>query len=177
VLLSSSLWVHGLRTSALMSVELPCNCGEHISLLSTRVLALALVGGTTLRPCAPQAALHCALCLVEGLERLTPTTVSDCAARCCEQANVLDALVEACRKLVSARLTTYNVMSKLEYVLLALDELVDGGTILEIEGSAIAARVSMKSTTSDVPLHEQTPGQAFSSIKEQMQRHFKLPTT
>merc|ERR1712216_137144 len=64
-------------------------------------------------------------------------------------ANVLDALVEACRKLVSARLTTYNVMSKLEYVLLALDELGDGGTILEIEGSAIAARVSMKSTTSD----------------------------
>jgi hypothetical protein len=78
---------------------------------------------------------------------------------------------------INARLTTLNVMKSLEYVLLALDELVDGGTILEIEGSAIAARVSMRSTTADVPLHEQTPGQAFSSIKEQMQRHFKLPTT
>ena len=78
---------------------------------------------------------------------------------------------------INARLTTLNVMKSLEYVLLALDELVDGGTILEIEGSAIAARVSMKSTTADVPLHEQTPGQAFSSIREQMQRHFKLPTT
>ena len=78
---------------------------------------------------------------------------------------------------INARLTTLNVMKSLEYVLLALDELVDGGTILEIEGSAIAARVSMRSTTADVPLHEQTPGQAFSSIREQMQRHFKLPTT
>ena len=78
---------------------------------------------------------------------------------------------------INARLTTLNLMKSLEYVLLALDELVDGGTILEIEGSAIAARVSMRSTTADVPLHEQTPGQAFSSIKEQMQRHFKLPTT
>ena len=93
------------------------------------------------------------------------------------QANVLDALVEASRKLVSGRLTTYNMMNSLEYVLLALDELVDGGAILEIEGGAIAARVSMKSTTSDVPLHEQTPGQAFSSIKEQLQRQFKLPST
>ena len=78
---------------------------------------------------------------------------------------------------VNGRLTTLNIMKSLEYVLLAVDELVDGGTILEIEGSAIAARVSMRSTTADVPLHEQTPGQAFSSIKEQMQRHFKLPTT
>merc|ERR1711865_316675 len=82
-------------------------------------------------------------------------------------ATVLDALVDACRKLVSGRLSTLNMLNALEYVMLALDELVDGGTILEIEGGAIAARVSMKSTTSDVPLHEQTPGQAFSSIREQ----------
>jgi hypothetical protein len=69
------------------------------------------------------------------------------------------------------------MMNSLEYVMLALDELVDGGTILEIEGSAIAARVSMKSTSSDVPIHEQTPSQAFSSIKEQMSKAFKLPST
>ena len=55
-----------------------------------------------------------------------------------QQANVLDALVEACRKLVAGRLSTFNMMNSLEYVMLALDELVDGGTILEIEGGAIA---------------------------------------
>ena len=93
------------------------------------------------------------------------------------QANVLEALVEACTRLLSSHLSTYNMMSKLEYVVLALDELVDGGTILEIDGGAIASRVSMKSTTSEVPLHEQTPQQAFTSIKEQLQRQFKFPTT
>ena len=93
------------------------------------------------------------------------------------QATVLEALVDACRKLVSGRLSTVNMMNALEYVLLALDELVDAGTILEIDGGSIAARVAMKSTVSDVPLHEQTPVQAFSSIKEQLQRQFKLPST
>ena len=28
--LSCSLWVHGSRTSALMSYDDPCNCGQHI---------------------------------------------------------------------------------------------------------------------------------------------------
>lgn len=32
---SSSLWVHGSRTSALMSFDNPCNCGQHIPLIST----------------------------------------------------------------------------------------------------------------------------------------------
>jgi len=99
------------------------------------------------------------------------------ASAVAEQATVLEALVEAAGKLVAGRLSTVNMMNSLEYVVLALDELVDAGTILEIDGGAIAARVSMKSTVSDVPLHEQTPVQAFSSIREQLQRQFKLPST
>merc|ERR1712216_218621 len=92
-------------------------------------------------------------------------------------ATVLDAMVDACCRLVPGRLTTPNMMRALEYLVLAMDELVDGGTILEIDSGAIVSRVSMKSTVGEVPLHEQTPQQAFSSIKEQLQRQFKLPTT
>ena len=35
--LSCSLWVHGSRTSALMSVENPCNCGQHIHFLAIQI--------------------------------------------------------------------------------------------------------------------------------------------
>ena len=152
---SCSLWVHGSRTSALMSIETPCNCGRHILHLFTF--------SQSEDACTNSAPRH--------------SSCESDSAWGAKQATVLDAIVEACRKLVSGRLTTVNMMNSLEYVMLALDELVDGGTILEIEGSAIAARVSMKSTSSDVPIHEQTPSQAFSSIKEQMSKAFKLPST
>ena len=62
---SSSLWVHGSRTSALMSVDHPCNCGEHIPLppcALARTCARSserFVSGVTLCCCAG-AAVHCA---------------------------------------------------------------------------------------------------------------------
>ena len=67
-----------------------------------------------------------------------------------QQATVLDAMVDACCRLVPGRLTTPNMMRALEYLVLAMDELVDGGTILEIDSGAIVSRVSMKSTVGEV---------------------------
>ena len=42
--LSCSLWVHGSRTSALMSYDDPCNCGQHthVSARGARALLICL---------------------------------------------------------------------------------------------------------------------------------------
>ena len=78
-------------------------------------------------------------------------------------------------------LDSRNMMEKLDVVLLVLDELVDGGVILEIEPSAIVNRVGMKgaegsSSASAMPGaagSSTTPQQALLSFKEQMTRAFK----
>uniref|UniRef100_A0A6U4IHM6 Coatomer subunit zeta n=1 Tax=Hemiselmis andersenii TaxID=464988 RepID=A0A6U4IHM6_HEMAN len=77
-----------------------------------------------------------------------------------------------------------SMMDKLDMVLLALDELVDGGVILEIEPSAIVNRVGMRGADADqMPmggvgpnLQAQTPQQALQSMKDTlgtMARAFK----
>mmetsp|Transcript_42326 Transcript_42326/g.82819 ORF Transcript_42326/g.82819 Transcript_42326/m.82819 type:complete len:197 (-) Transcript_42326:158-748(-) len=70
-----------------------------------------------------------------------------------------------------------SMMDKLDMVLLALDELVDGGVILEIEPSAIVNRVGMRGADADQQplggagpgsLQAQTPQQALQSLKDTM---------
>lgn len=77
-----------------------------------------------------------------------------------------------------------SMLDKLDLVLLALDELVDGGVILEIESSAIVNRVSMKGADgagsgggSNVPLQSQTPKEALLSLRDQMKRAFNSSTS
>ncbi len=92
----------------------------------------------------------------------------------CIQVTVLTALVEACTKLIHGNLDSHSMLSSLDSVALVMDELVDGGVILEIDGSAIASRVSMKSSEGEVPLHEQTPRQAFSTLREHLTRSIPI---
>eukprot|EP01118_Nematostelium_gracile_P019235 TRINITY_DN884_c0_g1_i1.p1 TRINITY_DN884_c0_g1~~TRINITY_DN884_c0_g1_i1.p1 ORF type:complete len:190 (+),score=59.75 TRINITY_DN884_c0_g1_i1:112-681(+) len=63
-----------------------------------------------------------------------------------------------------------SLLENLDYVLLALDELIDNGIILEADPIVIAQRVSMKGADSDIPLSEQTISQALQSAKEQIAR-------
>ncbi len=98
---------------------------------------------------------------------------------------VLNALYNALSSLLpGGSLSSRNMMEKLDVVLLVLDELVDGGVILEIESSAIVNRVGMKgaegsAAASAVPGmpgvagSASTPQQALLSFKEQMTRAFK----
>jgi hypothetical protein len=54
-------------------------------------------------------------------------------------------------------------------VILCIDELVDGGMILETDPSSIVARVLMRGASGqgEVPLTELTIGQALASAREQ----------
>ena len=95
---------------------------------------------------------------------------------------VLNALYNALSSLLpGGSLNSRAMMERLDVVLLVLDELVDGGVILEMESSAIVARVGMKGTEGSasasvmpgVPGSSTTPQQALLSFKEQMTRAFK----
>lgn len=54
---------------------------------------------------------------------------------------------------------------------MALDELVDGGIVLETDATTVANRVSMRGSDGEVPLSEQTFAQALQSAKEQARVH------
>eukprot|EP00854_Cymbomonas_tetramitiformis_P021220 gene21220-25496_t len=83
---------------------------------------------------------------------------------------VLQALFDAISLLLRNAVEKKTVLENLDLVLLTLDEIVDGGVILETEASVIASRVTMRGADSDLPLSEQTFTQALASAKEQIAR-------
>uniref|UniRef100_A0A0X3P8C4 Coatomer subunit zeta n=1 Tax=Schistocephalus solidus TaxID=70667 RepID=A0A0X3P8C4_SCHSO len=58
------------------------------------------------------------------------------------------------------------LMDNLDLVFLAVDELCDGGIILECDSTALASRVGFKSE--DMSISEQTMSQALQAAKEQL---------
>ena len=70
-----------------------------------------------------------------------------------------------------------TVLENLDLVLLAMDELVEGGLILETEATMIATRVTMRQGDGDgdMSMDIQNPGlaslsAAFGNVKEQLAR-------
>mmetsp|Transcript_8127 Transcript_8127/g.28567 ORF Transcript_8127/g.28567 Transcript_8127/m.28567 type:complete len:179 (-) Transcript_8127:933-1469(-) len=84
--------------------------------------------------------------------------------------SVLNAFVEAVVMLLRNNVEKKTVLENLDLVLLTVDELCDGGIIMETEPATIAGRVSMRGADQDVPITEQTFSQALASAKEQLAR-------
>jgi len=85
-------------------------------------------------------------------------------------ANVLNAFFEGVNILLRGAVEKRTVLENLDLILLALDEIVDGGIILEVEPSVISSRVSMRGADADLPLSEQTISQALATAKEHLAR-------
>lgn len=85
-------------------------------------------------------------------------------------ATVLQAFFEAVSILLRGAVEKKTVLENLDLVLLCLDEIVDGGIILETEPSVIASRVAMRGADADLPLSEQTISQALATAKEHLAR-------
>uniref|UniRef100_A0A061RHV0 Coatomer subunit zeta n=1 Tax=Tetraselmis sp. GSL018 TaxID=582737 RepID=A0A061RHV0_9CHLO len=83
---------------------------------------------------------------------------------------VLQAFYDSVSLLLRDAVEKKTVLENLDLVLLAMDEIVDSGIILETDPSVVAARVAMRGADSDVPLSEQTFSQALASAKEQLAR-------
>jgi len=84
--------------------------------------------------------------------------------------SVLQAFYESVSILLRQQVDKKTVLENLDLVLLAIDEIVDAGLILETEPQMVAARVSMRGADGEVPITEQTFSQAFASAKEHLAR-------
>lgn len=87
--------------------------------------------------------------------------------------NVLGALTDALMTTLR-QLDKRSMLDNYESVLLTIDELIDGGMILETEASAIASRAGMKAALSEPIAQSDSHGSsfsaAFSSAKESFAR-------
>jgi hypothetical protein len=85
-------------------------------------------------------------------------------------ATVLQGFFDAVALLLRDNVEKTSVLENLDLVLLCLDEIVDGGIILESDANVVASRVAMRGADADVPLSEQTISQAFATAKEHFAR-------
>lgn len=85
-------------------------------------------------------------------------------------ATVLQGFFDAVSLLLRNNVDKKNILENFDLVLLCLDEIVDGGIILETDANVIASRVAMRGANDDVPLSEQTISQALATAKEHFAR-------
>lgn len=84
--------------------------------------------------------------------------------------SVLETLYEALCTLLRGVVDKHAALENLDLVLLVIDELIDGGLILETDPTTIVNRVSMEESM-EHSLAEQTISQALATAREQISRN------
>lgn len=93
--------------------------------------------------------------------------------------NALTAFCDSVTLLLRSAVEKKTVLENLDLVLLCMDEIVDGGVLLEADAGVVAGRVTMRTDDGGGPVVmesvQQNPGlqtlsQAFASAKEQLAR-------
>ncbi|KAL8171396.1 hypothetical protein V2J09_023200 [Rumex salicifolius] len=74
---------------------------------------------------------------------------------------VLNGFFESVNILLRNNVDKYEALENLDLILLCLDEIVDGGMVLETDADVIAGKVASNSLDSSAPLSEQTISQAL----------------
>ncbi|WVN86551.1 uncharacterized protein L203_101718 [Cryptococcus depauperatus CBS 7841] len=81
----------------------------------------------------------------------------------------LTAFVDSVNLLLRGSVEKRNVLESLDLVLLAADETVDDGVILETDAAAITARVSRpRPDTTDIVINEQTIMNAYTTLRDRV---------
>ncbi|XP_023336573.1 coatomer subunit zeta-1 [Eurytemora carolleeae] len=80
--------------------------------------------------------------------------------------SVLDCIYNSVSQILRKNVDRRSLLDNLEVVMLALDEMIDNGIILEADPAALVARVALRAD--DIPLGEQTVAQVLQSAKEQL---------
>lgn len=81
-------------------------------------------------------------------------------------ASVLNAMYDSVNQILRKNVEKRALLENLDAVFLALDEICDGGIILDADASSIVQKVAIR--TDDIPLGEQTVAQVLQSAKEQI---------
>ncbi|KAF1882811.1 hypothetical protein Lal_00002992 [Lupinus albus] len=85
-------------------------------------------------------------------------------------ASVLQGFFDAITLLLRNNVDKREALENLDLILLCLDEIVDGGMILETNGPLIAEKVTSHNVDTDSPLSEQTLTQAWATAREHLTR-------
>ncbi|MED6177347.1 Coatomer subunit zeta-2 [Stylosanthes scabra] len=85
-------------------------------------------------------------------------------------ATVLTAFFDSVGTLLRGNVDKREALENLDLILLCIDEIVDGGIILETDPNVIAGKVASNSIDSNAPLSEQTLTQAFATAREHFTR-------
>ncbi|XP_033320668.1 coatomer subunit zeta-1 isoform X3 [Bombus vosnesenskii] len=83
--------------------------------------------------------------------------------------SVLNCLYDSVSQILRKNVERKAVLDSLDIVMLAMDEICDGGIILDADASSVVQRVALR--TDDIPLGEQTVAQSLivlQSAKEQL---------
>lgn len=80
--------------------------------------------------------------------------------------SVLNCLYDTVNHLLRKNVEKRIVLENLDTIMLAVDEICDGGIILDADPTNIVQRVALR--TDDIPLGEQTVAQVLQSAKEQL---------
>ncbi|XP_022720314.1 coatomer subunit zeta-2-like isoform X2 [Durio zibethinus] len=85
-------------------------------------------------------------------------------------ATVLQGFFDAVGLLLRGTVDKKEALENLDLILLCLDEIVDGGIILETDANVIAGKVASHSLDAGAPLSEQTITQALATAREHLTR-------
>nr|XP_027123900.1 coatomer subunit zeta-1-like [Coffea arabica] len=85
-------------------------------------------------------------------------------------ATVLQGFYDAVALLLRNNVDQREALENLDLILLCLDEIVDGGIVLETDGSIIAGKVATHTMDDGSPLSEQTISQALATAREHLTR-------
>ncbi|KAG5619299.1 hypothetical protein MTR67_015843 [Solanum verrucosum] len=85
-------------------------------------------------------------------------------------ATVLQGFYDAVTLLLRNNVEQREALENLDLILLCLDEIVDGGMVLETDGNIIAGKVSSHNMDDGAPLSEQTITQALATAREHLTR-------
>ncbi|PWA70838.1 coatomer subunit zeta-1 [Artemisia annua] len=85
-------------------------------------------------------------------------------------AAVLQGFYDAVTLLLRGNVDQREALENLDLIYLCLDEIVDGGMILETDGNMIAGKVATHSIDEGSPLSEQTITQAWAAAREHLTR-------
>jgi hypothetical protein len=80
--------------------------------------------------------------------------------------SVLHCMYDSVSQILRKNVEKRNLMENLDVVMLAMDEICDGGVILEADPNSVCQRVALRND--DIPIGEQTVAQVLQSAKEQL---------
>lgn len=80
--------------------------------------------------------------------------------------SVLNCLYDSISQILRKNVEKRAVLESLDIVMLAMDEICDGGIIIDADSSSVVSRVALRAD--DIPLGEQTVAQVLQSAKDQL---------